>query len=88
MANGINNAGDAVGVADLDGVIQHAVLFRQGRIVDLGILPGGGNFSSATGINELGQIVGIGATADGIQHAVRWTPRNGFVLPGRPVAMR
>lgn len=60
----INNAGVAVGVGvsatavDIENnPIEHAFLFSNGTVTDLGTL-GGGSSSVATGINSAGQIVG------------------------------
>lgn len=54
---------DAVGV-------QHAVLWQNGRITDLGTL--GGTSSEATAINERGQIAGWSQTKTGDLHAFLW----------------
>jgi probable HAF family extracellular repeat protein len=64
FANGINNAGQVVGKADLPGTPAstptHAFLYSGGIMQDLGTL--GGNLSNATAINNAGQIVGNSLT--------------------------
>ena len=75
LVNGINNKGDLVGHAPAPnpGVFTIAVLWRGGRVVNLGHYPGGTN-SYATGINDQGQIVGSGnLVPSGPHHALRWT---------------
>jgi probable HAF family extracellular repeat protein len=63
-----------------------AVLWdADGRITDLGDLPGGGDSSRATGINDRGQVVGRSATATGTR-AFLWEAGSGMTdlgdLPG------
>jgi probable HAF family extracellular repeat protein len=57
-AIGINDRGDVVGRSG-----DHAVLWRNGRIHDLGTL--GGGLSTAVDINERGDVVGYGPLAEG-----------------------
>jgi probable HAF family extracellular repeat protein len=60
-----NNSGDIVGNAVISGKgNQRAVLWRDGNMIDLGVLPGHES-SSAIGINELGQVVGSSTDLDG-----------------------
>jgi probable HAF family extracellular repeat protein len=69
----VNDSGDVAGYAGSPNIDAHAVLWRNGRAIDLGIWPGG-HYSVATGINNLGQIVGTGTVAgDGLDHALLWT---------------
>ena len=70
----INERGQIVGTsATGDGGIgkRHLVLWRNGKITDLGTL--GGAESDASAINERDQIVGVSNTAKGMRHAVLWT---------------
>jgi probable HAF family extracellular repeat protein len=58
-ANAINNRGQIVGDAShpVLGQGTHAVIFDDGKVIDLGTLPGG-NTSTAFSINDHGKIVG------------------------------
>ena len=65
-ANDINDAGQVVGLAR-----NHAFLWQNGVMTDLGTL--GGNSSAASAINAIGQVVGGATTAaPSTSHAVRW----------------
>jgi probable HAF family extracellular repeat protein len=56
--NAINNNGDAAGSSSVGGPFaQHAFLYADGAMVDLGTL-GGGSVSYAWGINDSKQVVG------------------------------
>jgi probable HAF family extracellular repeat protein len=81
----VNARGQAVGASDVTSVgTNHAILWDEGRIVDLGLLPGDGS-SFAGGINDRGQIVGASADLTrGTQHAVLW--QNGQMIPLSPPA--
>ena len=69
----VNDSGDVVGHAGSPNIDAHAILWRNGQAIDLGIWPGG-HYSVATGINNLGQIVGTGTVAgDNLDHALMWT---------------
>jgi len=73
----INDSGDVVGYAGSPNIDSHAVLWRDGVAVDLGIWPGG-HYSVANGINNLGQIVGTGTVAgNNLDHALMWTVDGG-----------
>src|SRR5690242_16389046 len=67
-AMGINNRGQVVGAAN-----NHAFLWQDGRLNDLGTL--GGSASSATAINDRGQVVGGSDTSvvgNVNQHGFLW----------------
>jgi probable HAF family extracellular repeat protein len=69
----VNDFSDVVGHAGSPNIDSHAILWRNGQAIDLGVWPGG-HFSVATGINGFGQIVGTGTVAgDNIDHALMWT---------------
>jgi probable HAF family extracellular repeat protein len=69
----VNASGDVAGYAGSPSIDAHAVLWRNGQAIDLGIWPGG-TYSVANGINNLGQIVGTGTVAgDNLDHALVWT---------------
>ena len=59
FASAINAAGDVIGASDVAGGHQHAVLFKNGALSDLGTLPGGTD-SLAVAVNA--SDVGVGAT--------------------------
>ena len=72
QAFGINDKGQIVGnYADKTGY-EHAILWKNGKITDLGILPGALDESSAQGINDKGQIVGTCTYLYGINHGFLW----------------
>jgi probable HAF family extracellular repeat protein len=70
-AASINERGQVVGYS-CGGYGCHAVLWEDGKIIDLGTLPGG-DFAFATAINNRGQVVGYSSTvASGTNHAFLW----------------
>jgi probable HAF family extracellular repeat protein len=78
IAFGLNNQGQVVGRAAVQSGETHAVLWQDGRLVDLGTIPGG-QYSEAYAINDRGQVVGWSTidqstcTAfDGCWHAFHW----------------
>ena len=91
-ATGINDRGDIVGWSTLPGdphppgplddpeetppPITHAVLWRDGTVLDLGTLSGYN--SRAVDISDRGEVVGQGEMSDGIPHAFLW--RDGVML--------
>src|SRR4029453_1256051 len=73
----LNDSGDVVGYAGSPNIDSHAVLWRDGMAIDLGVWPGG-HYSVANGINNLGQIVGTGTVAgNNLDHALMWTVDGG-----------
>jgi probable HAF family extracellular repeat protein len=89
----VNDSGDVVGYAGSPSIDAHAVLWRGGMAIDLGIWPGG-HYSVANGINDLGQIVGTGTVAgDNLDHALMWTVTDGSnttpvpTLQGKPTKL-
>jgi probable HAF family extracellular repeat protein len=69
----VNDSGDVAGYAGSPNIDAHAILWRNGQAIDLGVWPGG-HYSVANGINNLGQIVGTGTVAgDNLDHALMWT---------------
>lgn len=73
-ALGINNRGQVVGYSSTQSGKQHAVLWNNGVIRDLGTLIGGHN-SQAKSINRGGKVVGWSDTSSGLKHAVLWQNR-------------
>lgn len=59
-AHDINNLGHIVGVSDLNNTSSnhHAVLWKNGQMVDLGTIGNVHDYSHAVAINDLGQIIG------------------------------
>jgi probable HAF family extracellular repeat protein len=73
----VNDPGDVVGYAGSPQIDAHAVLWRNGVAIDLGVWPGG-HYSVANRVNNLGQIVGTGTVAgDNLDHALLWTVSDG-----------
>jgi probable HAF family extracellular repeat protein len=69
QALGINNKGQVVGWSAADDIgHQHAFLYKDGVMKDLGTLGGGSN-SWAYSINTSGQVVGYSHTSSGEYHA-------------------
>jgi len=73
-AAAINERGEIAGTNGTASGRQHAFLWRDGKMVDLGTL--GGRDSGASGINDQGEIIGTSLTAPPARlHAFVW--RNG-----------
>ncbi len=63
-ANGINDAGQVVGYSRTASHTEHAFLWDDGEMIDLGTLPGP-SYSEARSINNAGQVVGFSGSDDG-----------------------
>src|SRR6266542_2426362 len=74
-ARGINDNGQIVGWGSHNGQ-ERSFLYDNGRITDLGLLPGGTN-SYALALNNSNQVVGVSSIGDGTPHAFVW--RNGVM---------
>lgn len=85
VAYAVNDRGQAVGgtgscgvfnsITEVNLVALHAVLWQDGRPIDLGNLGGDGLFSGiyATGLNNAGQVVGVSDTTDDASfHGFLW----------------
>ena len=87
IAFDINKRGDVVGHSSVQiptAYVNHAILYTDSVLVDLGTLPGH-DFSYANGINDRGEIAGLSATGDGAAHLVLW--RDGRIVDLGPVPL-
>jgi probable HAF family extracellular repeat protein len=73
-AEDVNSHGDVVGVTQDENSQPHGILWRNGQVIDLALLPGGG-MAVPTAINDAGLIVGSASDADA-SHAVAWSARS------------
>ncbi len=71
QAFGINDAGRIAGVSNVTAHVRHAFLWANGKMTDLGTLPGG-QFSMAYDINNAGTVTGIAETASHALHGCLW----------------
>jgi len=77
QANGINNLGQVVGLAETSGGAEHAFLYSDDSMQDLNTLISTSpdwTLEDATGINDKGQICGYGINPSGQTHAFLLTP--------------
>lgn len=72
-AYGVNDAGHAVGAADLEVDGFHACIWINGQAHDLGALADGA-VSTAFSVNNSDVVVGRSQDANGVNRAVRWVP--------------
>jgi len=76
----INEAGVVAGTSgsDIPGASRHAVIFRNGQVIDLGTL--GGTNSNGLGINASGQVTGYSEIAGSppYRHAFLYAPGTGL----------
>ncbi len=84
-AMAINNLGQVVGVSKTSGGEDHAFLYSNGQMADLGTLPGtSGSF--ATGINGSAQVVGYCTLSNDAHQAFLYSAHTGMIdlgtLPG------
>jgi probable HAF family extracellular repeat protein len=86
----INSSGVVAGFSDLShDTAQHAVIWRNGKVYDLGTLPGDVS-SGANGINNRDQVVGDSCDAEGNCAAFLWqngtmTDLNALLPPDSPL---
>lgn len=93
IAYGVNDNGEAVGVADLEGGALRAFFHDGSKMIELPTLPGGGD-CRAFGLSNKGQVVGVAANKEGRDRAVLWERSGAGVwevtdlglLPGAPSA--
>ena len=82
LPNWINDSGDIVGKVDLPGSLSpqdhHAVLWRHGRMIDLGTFPEDTS-SNAYSVNSRGQVVG---TSEDRAHMVIGVGEHAFLWEG------
>ena len=76
VARAINDRGQVVGESTINSGENHAFIWENRRMRDLGLFPGD-LFAAASDINNRGQVVGAGA-ADFSPHALLW--ENGRVI--------
>ena len=72
ISTSINNQGVVAGYAFDSGYAKRAVMWKDGAIVDLGMLPGHTS-SEATGINDLGQVVGASWASGKLTRGFVWS---------------
>src|SRR5262245_15273294 len=63
VAQDVNSRGDVIGVSQGEDTPSHGVLWRDGQVIDLPLLPGG-DYAVPTAINNSGLIVGYAAGTD------------------------
>ncbi len=63
----LNDAGQITGEANISAGLEHAFIYSNGQMTDLGSF--GGSGSAGFGINNAGQVVGSASTPSGFSHA-------------------
>jgi probable HAF family extracellular repeat protein len=81
-AHAINDRGHVVGRSETTDGANHAFLWQDGKMTDLGTL--GGTFSGAWDINNAGQVVGWADSAKGERRAFLWDAEHGMQELGTP----
>lgn len=79
----VNDSGHVVGDFDYTSTRNHAFLYKDGRMTDLGSLAGPSGASTARAINNVGQITGSSAIAGGGSHAFLYS--NGVMTDLNPL---
>jgi probable HAF family extracellular repeat protein len=74
VVNGLNAAGHVIGWSHTQAGEQHAFLWRDGQMLDLGTLPGG-RVSYAYALNDRDEVVGQADTETEEVHAFVWRDR-------------
>ncbi|HZP80864.1 MAG TPA: hypothetical protein VFB21_04430 [Chthonomonadaceae bacterium] len=69
---GLNAAGHVIGWSETPHEGQHAFLWKDGRMTDLGVLPGGKN-SYAYALNDQDQVVGKSEVSGQLWHDFLWS---------------
>jgi len=75
-ANDINNNDEVVGVSEIMSGTNHAFVYKNNAMIDVGTLSG--NESEALGINDNGKIVGWANTSNGLTQAFIYDEVNGM----------
>ena len=87
----INDQGQVIGFSATAKGRNHAFLWREGKLSDLGVLPGG-SASGASAINEHGQIVGWSGNAntdaaESVNAARTWTAKRRRSVAGAELGL-
>lgn len=80
VAYDINASGQVAAVIQNDGGQQRAVLFENGKLIEIAAL--GGKESNARAINDKGQVVGAASRSDGHWRAYRYDKDHGLLELG------